>query len=210
MSILYSTYYLEHDPFGMFDDVLHITDHRQLPTKYKKGDAVFLWGGEDIGTSLYGETPNKMCHAYKPTVRDLFEINVVKYSKGRVPLIGICRGAQLMCVLAGGKLLQHIEGHDGGNHLVTLHDEDNALAMSNSCHHQMMQPGRFGEVLASCKETIGLGEGNLEVKVGHVPEVVYFPTLNGLGIQSHPEWGTCSSEFVEYCKRKIKEKLVWL
>ena len=206
-SILYSSLADEvKDPFGIFDEVEVIHHSQQIPDKAK--GALFLWGGEDIATSLYGERPNKYVHAFKPSARDIREIAMIRRAQQvGLPIIGICRGAQLMCAIAGGRLMQHIEGHTTHSHKVTLLDEGDVEVTSNSCHHQMMIPEKWGELLAVSGPTAAVGEFNEEHKLEYVPEVVYFPTLNGLGIQSHPEWGNCSTEFVDYCIRKIKEKL---
>lgn len=190
------------DPFGLFDGVEYIEHPEDL-----RSGVLILWGGEDIGTSLYGETPNKMCRDFKPSARDLREIALIKQAKQHnVPIIGICRGAQLMCVVSGGKLAQHINGH-GWHHRVALHDEGGVEVVCNSSHHQMMLPAADAKILATAGAASGLGEGNKEQYHERVNEVVYFPTLNGLGIQAHPEWDDCSEDFISYCRRKIKEYL---
>ena len=122
-------------------------------------------------------------------------------------MIGICRGAQLLCAMAGGKLAQHIEGH-GRSHAVTLHDEGDAKIYCNSSHHQMMLPPSSAVVLASAASTTGLNQHNEAVKHERVNEVVWFPSINALGIQPHPEWTSCSQDFIDYCNRKIKQYIL--
>lgn len=196
--------YETHDPFGLFDKVVHINQAKDI----REGGVLILWGGADIGTSLYGEKPNSQCSGFKPSARDIREIDYLKRAiELDIPIIGICRGAQLMCVRAGGKLMQHIDGH-GYRHPVTLHDEGDAVIMCNSSHHQMMMPPKGAVVLASSAETSAITENDVTLMVPRVNEVVYFPTLNGLGIQPHPEWDDCPTNFVDYCVRKIKEYLL--
>lgn len=200
---LVSASFAELDPFDLFDELIvaHNADDVH-------GDALILWGGEDIGTSIYKEKPNKYCISAKPSFRDSNEIAMIEAAiKREIPIIGICRGAQLMCCVAGGSLMQHIDGHTN-NHLVTLHDEDNMRVKCNSSHHQMMMPPVSAKILASAAETTGLNQFNGVVTIPQVPEVVYFPSINGLGIQPHPEWPNCPSDFKDYCIRKIKEYLL--
>lgn len=203
--ILYSAdIYETHDPFGISDKVVFVAD----PSQLKEDGILIVWGGADIGTSLYGEFPNRMCSGHKPSSKDLREIALIERAiELDMPIIGICRGAQLMCVLAGGKLMQHIEGH-GYSHKVTLHDEGDAVIFCNSSHHQMMLPPASAKILATAEGTEALGERNTAVTLPRVNEVVYFPTLNGLGIQPHPEWDNCPQMFIDYCVRKIKEYLL--
>ena len=200
---LYSADFGEKDPFDMFDKVIPLEDKHQM----HRDGCLILWGGEDIGTSLYGETANKMCWRTKPSQRDKRELEYISYAITHdIPIIGICRGAQLVCVAAGGKLAQHIEGH-GRSHPVKLLDEDTVIEC-NSSHHQMMLPPPSAKVLAVAKATQGLDGNNQAVVHDDVNEVVYFPSINALGIQPHPEWTNCPQDFIDYCKRKIKEYLL--
>ncbi len=191
------------DPFGLFN-VVYINK----PEDMDKSGVLILWGGADIGTSLYGEKPNSQCFTRDPSRRDLAEIALIKHAvKLDIPIIGVCRGAQLACVMAGGKLVQHIDNH-GVGHTVTLHDEDDVKIRCNSSHHQMMLPPSSAKILATSDSTTGLGEYNKALHIDRVNEVVYFPSINALGIQPHPEWQSSPIEFNDYCTRKIKEYLL--
>jgi hypothetical protein len=72
----------------------------------------------------------------------------------------------------------------------------------------MMMPAPGAKILATSAETTAITENDVTLVVPRVIEVVYFPTLNGLGIQPHPEWDDCPEEFISYCVRKIKEYLL--
>lgn len=199
---LFSAIYHEKDPFGLFSDVEKVTH----PDDLSADGVLILWGGEDIGTSLYDETPNKYGDDHLPSVRDRREIALVERAiELGIPMIGICRGAQMLCVLAGGKLVQHIEGH-GGKHKITLHDEEGSVIFANSVHHQMMWPyPAQHKMLATAGHTTGLGEYNKALVIEEVPEVVWFPAIQALCIQPHPEYASCPQEFIDYCIRKVKE-----
>ena len=113
-----------------------------------------LTGGIDIEPGLYGESSN---YSNGPDVyqqdRDLFEEKIYRYAAAKsLPVIGICRGMQLINVLEGGKLIQDL-GEQGNKvhrkididkqHAVTI-DENSLLfeiageksGLVNSAHHQ--------------------------------------------------------------------------
>lgn len=192
----------ERDPFDMFDEVVQYRHTLDI----KPDGCLLLWGGEDIYPGIYNESPNKFVHTFYLSNRDQNEIKAINHCiKYNIPMIGICRGAQLMCAMAGGKLLQHIPNH-GYSHPLTLLDEGGATISCNSSHHQMMLPPDSAKILAVCEEkVIGIGEDNKEIQCASVNEVVWFPTILALGIQPHPEWDNSPRTFNDYCKRKIKE-----
>jgi len=75
---------------------------------FEKVDGLLLTGGGDVDPALYGEAPHARLEAAEPG-RDSFEIGLVKEARRRrVPVFAICRGAQVLNVAAGGKLVQDI------------------------------------------------------------------------------------------------------
>ena len=175
------------DPFGIFDDYVQVKDSSDL----KNDGVLLLWGGEDISPRLYGEKPNEYVYTDYPSSRDVLELSLIQRARSlNMPIIGICRGAQLLCAVAGGTLLQHIEAH-GWNHPVTLLDEGLVEISCNSSHHQMMLPPKDAQVLAAQLVAVnGVDQFNKPIVYHQANEVVYFP--------SHDN----------YCVRKIKEYLL--
>ena len=114
----------------------------------------------------------------------------------------------MLCAFDGGELVQHINNHAGHSH--TIHEvKTGNVYVTNSCHHQMMVPSKHAEVIAYCEEdTIGYREDDSKMIVKRVPEVVYFPQLNALGIQGHPEWMGNGNQFVQYCTSLINSLLL--
>jgi anthranilate synthase component 2/putative glutamine amidotransferase len=71
-------------------------------------DGLVLAGGADVDPSRYGEMPGAHTTAVRPD-RDSSEIAVLEAALDRdLPLLAICRGMQLLNVLLGGTLLQHL------------------------------------------------------------------------------------------------------
>jgi putative glutamine amidotransferase len=69
---------------------------------------VLLTGGRDVDPALYGEPPDPTYRAAEPG-RDAFEVDLVVRALERdVPVLAICRGAQVLNVACGGTLVQHI------------------------------------------------------------------------------------------------------
>ena len=74
-------------------------------------DALVLQGGADISPLAYGEEPLKPEWAGDP-VRDRYEIELVRaFTEAGKPVLGICRGAQLINVALGGSLHQDVPAH---------------------------------------------------------------------------------------------------
>jgi putative glutamine amidotransferase len=79
-------------------------------------DGLVLQGGADISPLAYGEEPQKPEWAGDPA-RDRFEIALVQaFTAARKPILGICRGAQLINVALGGSLHQDIPDHRSGGY----------------------------------------------------------------------------------------------
>jgi len=177
------------------------------PEELRQGDCLILWGGEDISPGIYGERPIATRAPGNPSYRDILEMDLVQAQvKMGNPIFGICRGAQLLCALAGGKLWQHVDNHAFSDHLI---EGEGFKVSSNSCHHQMMRPPKGAELLAwsavrSPKKVSG--EGVVE-SLEREAEIAYFPNLKALAVQGHPEWMPENHEFVKLVNKFLKEKL---
>ena len=183
----------------------------QRPDDLTKDHVLILHGGGDISPSFYGQKKSKRGHGFDdPTDRDIQEwIMIERAVKMGVPIVGICRGAQMLCAFDGGTLCQHIEGHGGSDHAI-LDTRDDKIYRANTCHHQMMvmKDGHKNLILAhTIEEAKGYDENDKQFTIFNVPEVVYFPKLKAIGIQGHPEWMP-GSPFTNYCSNLIKEFLL--
>jgi putative glutamine amidotransferase len=116
-------------------------------------DGLVMAGGADLNPELYGEEPHEETTGWRND-RDDAEMSLVDSALSRdLPVLGICRGLQLMTVHAGGRLEQHLPdvvGHERhrptlgvfGEHEVTLVDGSLAAETLGSSvrvksyHHQ--------------------------------------------------------------------------
>jgi putative glutamine amidotransferase len=159
-------------------------------------DGLILGGGTDIDPSTYGAERHTETTHTTPR-RDRFEIALARRAIEReLPLLGICRGMQLMNVACGGTLLQHLpESHGHHEHRRTPGTFDGAD------HDVRLAAGSLaarvaGEELHSTKShhhqgIDRLGEG-LEVSgwatLDGLPEAIEVPGGGfALGVQWHPE-----------------------
>jgi putative glutamine amidotransferase len=116
-------------------------------------DGLLLPGGWDVDPALYGEEPEETVgsidHELDRTELDLFR----QARAGGLPVLGICRGQQVINVALGGSLFQHIDDHEvrqhGRAHLAHRVEVDptSELAQAvggstmdvNSLHHQAVK-----------------------------------------------------------------------
>ena len=79
-------------------------------------DGLVLSGGADINPSRYGATPDEHLGAVEEE-RDAWEFALYAAARRRgIPVLGICRGFQLIKVAHGGTLRQHIDISEGAGH----------------------------------------------------------------------------------------------
>ena len=93
------------------------SDEAALARILDHADAIVVTGGRaDVDSSIWGEPRHPRSSAPDP-FRDRFDFAILRYAaKRRMPVLGICRGEQVMNVCFGGSLHQHVpEAFDGSN-----------------------------------------------------------------------------------------------
>ncbi len=160
-------------------------------------DGLFLPGGEDIDPSNYGEERHELLGPVDRE-RDRTELLLTRWAlEAGMPILGVCRGVQLINVAAGGTLYQDLTSqrpdlnkHDFYppkyerfriSHAVRI-EPDSRLAQIlghiheiNSMHHQGIK--ELGQLL----RVVAMAEDGLPEAV-EVPELPFV-----LGVQWHPE-----------------------
>jgi GMP synthase-like glutamine amidotransferase len=162
-------------------------------------NTVIFTGGEDISPELYGD--KKHPSTYYNTRRDALEVSDWKTVNSRkIMKIGICRGAQLLCAMNGGKLYQDVDRHAGGDHdvLYLTKDGQTQLYSTTSLHHQMMSPNypvytdaqEWGYSARSTHRDFGEDKRRKTdiPREGFDKEVVWWRHTMSLGFQGHPEF----------------------
>ncbi|AUG82138.1 glutamine amidotransferase [Kitasatospora sp. MMS16-BH015] len=155
-------------------------------------DALVLAGGADIEPSRYGAEPHERTGKPQPG-RDGWELELLNEALARdLPVLGVCRGMQLLNVALGGDLIQHLPERTGDeSHQIapgTYHEQGVVISPTSRLgellghaakvpcyHHQAV--GRLGTGLSA---SAWAGDGTVEA--------VELPGHRfALGVQWHPE-----------------------
>lgn len=176
-----------------------------------KDDVVLFDGGTDINPELYNEIPHP-CTQPPDKVRDERERIIFRRAQAAgAGCLGVCRGAQLLCALSGGRLIQHVTGHEGPKaHVITTENGDEIIASGD--HHQTMFPYVAPEYeLLAWASNVGKShcEYGKDFEKGKEPEAVWFSHTNSLCIQPHPEWMRSTMSFPLYCRELVTTLLFY-
>lgn len=173
-------------------------------------EGLLLSGGADLDPASYGAEPDaRTTNTRRP--RDDFELALARAAIGRgMPVLGICRGSQILNVARGGGLIQHLDDAEihietpgsFSHHRVRL--EPSSLAAEaagateievHSHHHQGLGP--IGEDL--------LVSGRAEP--GDAIEAIELPRDGGawaLGILWHTEEEAMSAVIAAFCAAAVR------
>ena len=159
-------------------NVVKITTTKIDPKKY---DGLVVPGGGDVDPALYHQKKNPHDYGINRKL-DLLQINVIKkFANAGKPVIGICRGCQVINVAFGGTLYQHIKGWHIGRRVAKI--------KKGSMFYDLF--GRYESVAHSHHQcALKLGKGLIatqwDVKDKHI-EAIEHKTLPVYGLQWHPE-----------------------
>jgi putative glutamine amidotransferase len=155
-----------------------------------EADAIVILGGEDVEPRFYGGPASYPGSGHHEPLADEAQIETVRLAvRDRIPLLGICRGTQVMNVALGGTLVQHLP-QDGAHRragpssleLVPVHARlSGALA-------EVLDPD--AAVWCGHHQAIDrLGDGLVPVALAPdgVIEAVAHDVAPMMGVQWHPE-----------------------
>ena len=203
-----------------------VRDISVIPDQIRGLDGLIMSGGADINPLKYHEEPTRTIGTIHPE-RDEFDYVLLQNAlKKQIPILGICRGHQLLNVFHGGTLHQDIESayinanehkqsgnHEFGTHTVliekgswlsTVLGKDEIIV--NSLHHQAVKDLAPGfKITATSKDGVVEGiereKGSFCVGVQWHPEMMH---------SRDPEMLKLCNAFVKVCKddaqKRIKEK----
>lgn len=145
-------------------DLVELSFEKNNTEDIYKCDGFVLTGGVDVHPSFYnGKSDYKNKPGIFQPARDKFEAKIYQHSQSnKLPVLGICRGMQLINVLQGGKLIQDLDNgntrhrKEESDKEHTIFTENNTLLYQvagslsghvNSAHHQAIDPNNIGENL---------------------------------------------------------------
>ncbi len=173
---------------------------------------VVLPGGSDVSPSLYGQEVGVTTEA-SDLARDNFEVQVIRAAREReLPILGLCRGAQIVAVASGGQLIQEVTtvstalqhgkkdatyadlSEPSAIHAVSLIPHTRASTVLNpvllgqtlnvrSMHHQVVNPASLPK--------------DLRV-TGTAPDgtaAILEDTADNIFFQDHVEWGSTRQDW---------------
>lgn len=156
-------------------------------------DGLVIAGGPDVEPTRYGAERHERTGP-PAWERDAWELALIEAALASgTPLLGICRGMQLLNVARGGTLVQHLDAHAGPPGVFDRHEvrpvpgtllariAPEAVSVP-TFHHQAVD--RLGEGLVASAHATGDGT----VEAVEVPGVSSGPGF-ALGVQWHPEAG---------------------
>jgi microsomal dipeptidase-like Zn-dependent dipeptidase/gamma-glutamyl-gamma-aminobutyrate hydrolase PuuD len=150
-------------------------------------DGLLMTGGEDVDPQWYNESPRQQLGSVDPE-RDEYDIKLVKLAADRnIPILGICRGEQLINVAFGGTLYQDIPSQRDAKTLIK---------------HVQKMPGKYpshkASVAAGSQLADVIGAGELGVNTFHhqavkdvapgFRPVAYSPDSVVEAIEAYPEY----------------------
>jgi putative glutamine amidotransferase len=181
-------------------------DHEALDRLYELLDGLLLPGGDDVSPLRYGQQPHPKLGLVSDA-RDSLELDIAARAlRDGLPLLGICRGIQVLAVAAGGRLWQDVPSQyeEALSHDVREHGRDHL------CHEIEVEPGsHLHKAIGSTTATVNSFHHQA---VRDVPEGFWVTARAGdgiieaiearedtfvVGVQCHPEgmWRTTAREF---------------
>jgi putative glutamine amidotransferase len=170
----------------------------------EKSDGLILVGGPDVQPAYYHK-PEELKRCVVEAKRDTFDFALIKKANElKIPVLGICRGLQVLNIAFGGSLVVDIPadigvkvshksvGEERCNHKINiLHSSvlgkiiNDSIGIANSYHHQAI------EKLADCFKIIAFAEDG-------IPEAIEWKEPAGkpflMAVQWHPEKATQKPE----------------
>lgn len=163
-------------------------------------DGILLSGGDDVFPYYMDEDPRKglgdVC-----VERDEYELKIIYIAnKLNIPILGICRGLQILGVAYGSSMYQDIQNEYEGN---TLINHNPPIDKTKACHKLIFEscPGRLKDIISTSKDDIyvnsihhqALKDVKYPFKVvarsedGIIEAIDAYPEKDILAVQWHPE-----------------------
>lgn len=122
------------------------TPLREVESVLAMVDGLVLSGGADVDPEHYGHDRHALTETVPPA-HDLFEIGIARAALGGgVPILGVCRGAQVLAVADGGTLTQDIPVQHEGAHSHSTSWRDTSLDPPGEHWHDVVaEPGSLVE-----------------------------------------------------------------
>ena len=173
-----------------------IKDLNILTALLSRLDGILLSGGIDVHPSHYGEEVHPLTQEVDIEL-DEFEITLASWAiQQDIPVLGVCRGMQLINVVLGGTLYQDIDNQ----YPDSIAHSQRHLPITHLAHHIIVEPGSrmekilgAGEVWVNSHHHQAIKDPGKGVRItgrapDGVPELLEVPDCRFvMAVQSHPE-----------------------
>ena len=167
-------------------------------------DIVCFTGGSDVSPHMYGEKAHPTTQSSAARDNTEADIWAAAFAQDK-PMVGICRGAQFLNVMNGGKLWQDVDNHaTARGHEITIVETGEIVTGMTSTHHQMMRPTDDAVIIAtaalSTRKEAEKDKIERDEPENDDVEIVWYPDTFNLCFQPHPEFsvGNCREVFLRF------------
>lgn len=164
--------------------------HCRRARSVEEADLVVFTGGPDVDPVLYGEKQHTQTRISPQ--RDKLDLELYEFCYNRgIPMFGVCRGAQFLSVMNGGKLYQHIDEHHGDHSMVDIVGKG-IIERVSSVHHQAVRPNTNGgmEIIGTSNKSKNrwITDDDKHTGPNIDIEAFFYRDTCCFGVQGHPEY----------------------
>lgn len=173
--------------------IIPLTRDKDISEYIDLFDGLLLVGGQDISPHLYGEEPRQVMGQVSPD-RDAHEMRLIKATiEAGKPILGLCRGMQLINVIFGGSLYQYLSENNKitvqhvQRTMATYTTHSISIAADSYLARVMGQTSRINSFHHQAIKQLG---DNLEAVAwssDNVIEAIESKDKNIVAVQWHPE-----------------------
>lgn len=174
-----------------------------------EADLVVFTGGPDVHPRHYGM--GDLIHEKTSFNEERDTKDIALYADcymGRIPMLGVCRGAQFLHVMNQGLLFQHVDGHYGDHSIVDVTTGE-IIDKVSSTHHQLCVENNRMEILATAGKSRTRWYSDKEFQSGVNPDIeaFFYRETCCLGVQGHPEFRNYP-RYTSWVLKQIETKIM--